>query len=246
MRVPLVPAGTGELTYEIRNIVNVAEKLQKCGVTINWENIGDPIVKGEQIPVWMKQIVADAAMNNETWGYCHTRGVLTTREFICATTNQRGGAQITPEDIIFFNGLGDAIAKIYGCLEPAARVLMPSPSYTTHTLGEVGHAGTPSLHFTLDPTDGWKPDLDEMRRQIENNPGICAIMIINPDNPTGMVYSKDLLLQIVALAREFGLFIISDEVYNNIVYNGQSTVPISDVIGDVPGKIGRASCRERV
>ena len=235
MRVPLVPAGTGELTYEIRNIVNVAEKLQKCGVTINWENIGDPIVKGEQIPAWMKQIVADAAMDNETWGYCHTRGILKTREFICATTNRRGGAQITPEDIIFFNGLGDAIAKIYGCLDPAARVLMPSPSYTTHTLGEVGHAGAPSLHFTLDPADGWKPDLAEMRRQIENNPGICAIMIINPDNPTGMVYSKELLQQIVALAKEFGLFIISDEVYINTVYNGQSTVPISDVIGDVPG-----------
>lgn len=234
MRVPLVPAGTGELTYEIRNIVNVAEKLQKCGVTINWENIGDPIVKGEQIPGWMKQIVADAAMDNETWGYCHTRGVLKTREFICQTTNKRGGAQITPDDIIFFNGLGDAIAKIYGCLEPAARVLMPSPSYTTHTLGEVGHAGAPSLHFTLDPAYGWKPDLTEMRRQIEHNPGICAIMIINPDNPTGMVYSKEMLQQVVALAKEFGLFIISDEVYNNIVYNGQTTVPISDVIGDVP------------
>ncbi len=234
MRVPLVPAGTGELTYEIRNIVNVAEKLQKCGVTINWENIGDPIVKGEQIPAWMKQIVADAVMDNDTWGYCHTRGVLKTREFICETTNKRGGAQITPDDIIFFNGLGDAIAKIYGCLEPAARVLMPSPSYTTHTLGEVGHAGAPSLHFKLDPADGWKPDLAEMRRQIENNPGICAIMIINPDNPTGMVYSRETLQQIVALAREFGLFIISDEVYINIVYNGQSTVPISDVIGDVP------------
>ena len=235
MRVQLVPAGTGELTYEIRNIVNVAEKLQKCGVTINWENIGDPIVKGEQIPAWMKEIVASAAMDNDTWGYCHTRGVLKTREFICDTTNKRGGAQITPEDIIFFNGLGDAIAKIYGCLQPEARVLMPSPSYTTHTLGEVGHASAPSLHFKLDPTNGWQPDMAEMRSQIQNNPGICAIMIINPDNPTGMVYTKEMLQQIVALAKEFGLFIISDEVYNNIVYNGQSTVPISDVIGDVPG-----------
>jgi len=234
MRVQLVPPGTGELTYEIRNIVNVAEKLQKCGVTINWENIGDPIVKGEQIPAWMKQIVSDAVMDNDSWGYCHTRGVLKTREFICETTNRRAGAQITPDDIIFFNGLGDAIAKVYGCLKPEARVLMPSPSYTTHTLGEVGHAGTDSLHFRLNPEDGWKPDMAEMRSQIENNPSICAIMIINPDNPTGMVYSKELLQQIVALADEFGLFVISDEVYNNIVYNGETTVPISDVIGSVP------------
>ncbi len=234
MRVNLVPPGTGELTYEIRNIVNVAEKLQKCGVSINWENIGDPIVKGEQIPEWMKKIVSDAVMENDTWGYCHTRGVLKTREFICGITNSRGGAQITPDDIIFFNGLGDAIAKIYGCLTPDARVLMPSPSYTTHTLGEVGHAGAPSLHFSLDPENGWRPDVAEIRSLVESNPNICAIMIINPDNPTGMVYSKETLQQIVAIAKEFGLFIISDEVYNNVVYNGQSTVPISDVIGDVP------------
>ncbi len=234
MRVQLVPPGTGELTYEIRNIVNVAEKLQQCGVTINWENIGDPIVKGEQIPGWMKKIVADAVMDNDTWGYCHTRGVLKTREFICETTNKRGGAQITPEDIIFFNGLGDAIAKIYGCLEPSARVLMPSPSYTTHTLGEIGHAGAPSLHFTLHPEQGWEPNIDEMRSVIQANPTICAIMFINPDNPTGMVYTKEMLAQIVALAKEFSLFIIADEVYNNIVYNGHTTVPVSDVIGDVP------------
>lgn len=234
MRVQLVPPGTGELTYEIRNIVNVAEKLQKCGVTINWENIGDPIVKGEQIPGWMKEIVAEAVMDNETWGYCHTRGVLKTREFICATTNKRGGAQITPEDIIFFNGLGDAIAKIYGCLTPDARVLMPSPSYTTHTLGEIGHANAPSLHFRLNPENGWYPDLAELRNQVQNNPEVCAIMIINPDNPTGMVYPVAVLQEIVAIAKEFGLFIISDEVYNNIVYNNESTVPISDLIGDVP------------
>lgn len=234
MRVNLVPPGAGELKYEIRNIVNVAEKLQKCGVTINWENIGDPIVKGEQIPQWMKEIVSSAVMANETWGYCHTRGVLKTREFICEMTNRRAGAQITPDDIIFFNGLGDAIAKIYGSLNHDARVLMPSPSYTTHTLGEVGHAGAPSIHFRLNPEDGWRPDISEIRKLVSENASICAIMIINPDNPTGMVYSREALEGIVAIAREFNLFIIADEVYNNIVYNGQSTVPISDLIGDVP------------
>ncbi|HIJ88404.1 MAG TPA: pyridoxal phosphate-dependent aminotransferase [Desulfuromonadales bacterium] len=234
MRIELVPPGTGELTYEIRNIVNVAEKLQKHGVKINWENIGDPIVKGEVIPLWMKEIVAKAVMDNRTWGYCHTRGVLETREFICETTNSRGGAQITPDDIIFFNGLGDAIAKIYGCLRPEARVLMPSPSYTTHTLGEIGHAhAAPSL-FRLKPDNNWYPDMEDLRNNVRYNPNICAIMLINPDNPTGMVYTKELLEEIVAVARENDLFIISDEVYINVVYNGKTTVPISDVIGDVP------------
>lgn len=234
MRVELVPPGTGELTYEIRNIVNVAEKLQKHGVKINWENIGDPIVKGEAIPAWMKEIVAKAAMDNSSWGYCHTRGVLETREFICETTNARGGAQITPDDIIFFNGLGDAIAKIYGALRAEARVLMPSPSYTTHTLGEIGHAHSAPSLFKLDPSNKWYPDMEDLKNHVRYNPNICAIMIINPDNPTGMVYTKEMLEEIVAVARENDLFIISDEVYTNIVYNGEKTVPISDVIGDVP------------
>jgi aspartate/methionine/tyrosine aminotransferase len=234
MRIDLVPAGTGELTYEIRNIVNVAEKLQKHGVKINWENIGDPIVKGEIIPEWMKEIVARAAMDNRTWGYCHTRGVLETREFICETTNSRGGTRITPDDIIFFNGLGDAIAKIYGCLRPEARVLMPSPSYTTHTLGEIGHAHSAPSLFRLKPDNKWYPDMEDLRNNVRYNPNICAIMLINPDNPTGMVYTRKMLEEIVAVARENDLFIIADEVYINVVYNGERTVPISDVIGDVP------------
>jgi alanine-synthesizing transaminase len=234
MRIELVPPGAGELTYEIRNIVNVADKLQKCGVKINWENIGDPVAKGEIIPSWMKEIVVKAIMDDTTWGYCHTRGVLETREYICDVTNRRGGAQITPDDIIFFNGLGDAIAKVYGCLRGGARVLMPSPSYTTHTMGEIYHAQSAPSLFRLKPEDKWYPDIDEMRMHVRYNPNIAAILIINPDNPTGMVYTREMLEEIVAVARENDLFIIADEVYTNIVYNGEITVPLSDVIGDVP------------
>jgi alanine-synthesizing transaminase len=234
MRNELVPVGAGELTYEIRNIVNVAEKLQKHGVRINWENIGDPIVKGEVIPAWMKEIVVREVMDNDTWGYCHTRGVLETREFICGLTNRRGGARITPDDIIFFNGLGDAIAKVYGCLRAETRVLMPSPTYTTHSIGEAGHAHAAPVCYRLMPENNWYPDLDDLRNHVKYNPAISAIMIINPDNPTGMVYPVETLREIVAIAREYDLFLISDEVYNNIVYNGEATVPISDVIGDVP------------
>jgi len=234
MRIELVPRGAGELVYEIRNIVNVAEKLQKHGVKINWENIGDPIAKGEHVPGWMKEIVANAVMEDSTWGYCHTRGVLATREFICEMTNRRGGAQITPDDIIFFNGLGDAIAKIYGCLRTGARVLMPSPCYTTHTMAEIYHAQSAPSLFRLKPEDKWYPDLDEMRNYVRYNPNIGAIMIINPDNPTGMVYKREMLEQIVEVARQNNLFIIADEVYTNIVYNGETVVPLCEVIGDVP------------
>ncbi|MRR35357.1 pyridoxal phosphate-dependent aminotransferase, partial [bacterium] len=217
-----------------RNIVNVAEKLQKHGVKINWENIGDPIVKGEVIPRWMKEIVAGEVMENDTWGYCHTRGVLETREFICGLTNGRGGAQITPDDIIFFNGLGDAISTVYGNLRHESRILMPSPTYTTHSIGEAAHAQASPVCYRLDPANNWFPDLEDMENHVKYNPQISGILLINPDNPTGMVFPKETLEKIVAIARRYQLFIIADEVYNNITYNGQTTVPISDVIGDVP------------
>jgi alanine-synthesizing transaminase len=234
MRTELVVHGAGVMSYEIRNIVNVAEKLQKHGVTINWENIGDPIVKGEQIPLWMKEIVARAAMENDTWGYCHTRGVLATREFICGLTNRRGGVQITPDDIIFFNGLGDAIAKIYGSLRPETRVLLSSPAYSTHAIGEAGHAHAAPLLYQLQAKNRWYPDLDDLRNHVKYNPQVAGIMFINPDNPTGMVYPRAMLEEIVAIAREYDLFIVADEVYCNIVYNGESAVPLSDIVGAVP------------
>jgi len=151
MRNEIVAPGAGELTYEIRNIVTVAEKVQHFGVKINWENIGDPIVKGELIPAWMKEIVAAEAMHDDSYAYCPTRGVLETREFVCDITNRRGGAQITPDDIIFFNGLGDAIAKVYGNLRAECRVLMPSPTYTTHSIGEASHAHAIPVCYRLKP-----------------------------------------------------------------------------------------------
>jgi aspartate/methionine/tyrosine aminotransferase len=234
MRNDLVSTGAGEMTYEIRNIVNVAEKLQRHGVRINWENIGDPIMKGEIIPGWMKEIVVRETMNDDTWGYCHTRGVLETREFVCELTNRRGGAQVTPDDIIFFNGLGEAITKVYGCLRPETRVLFPSPTYTTHTLGEAMHANSAPICYRLKPEDNWYPDLEDLENHIKYNPQISGIMLINPDNPTGMVYPAKTLEKIVAIARKYDQFIIADEVYNNILYNAQQTVPISAVVGSVP------------
>jgi aspartate/methionine/tyrosine aminotransferase len=234
MRNNLVGTGAGEMTYEIRNIVNVAEKLQKHGIKISWENIGDPIMKGENIPPWMKEIVVRETMNDETWGYCHTRGVLETREFVCDLTNRRGGARITPDDIIFFNGLGDAIAKVYGCLSPETRILFPSPTYTTHTLGEAMHANAAPICYRLKPEDNWLPDMEDLENYVRFNPQISGIMLINPDNPTGMVYPPETLERIVSIARKYDLFIIADEVYNHIIYNGQKTVPISDLIGDIP------------
>ena len=111
---------------------------------------------------------------------------------------------------------------------------MPSPTYTTHSIGEAHHAHAAPISYRLDPANNWYPDLEDLRNHVKYNPQIAGIMIINPDNPTGMVYPVETLKEIVAIAREYDLFLIADEVYNNIVYNGEQTVPISDVIGDVP------------
>ena len=234
MRNNIVHIGAGELTYEIRAIVDIAEKLNKFGIKTNMENIGDPVAKGEKIPVWMKEIVADLAMQDCSYGYCATKGLLKTREFLAGRTNQRGGVQISAEDIIFFNGLGDAIQKVYGLLRRETRVIGPSPTYSTHSSAEGAHAGQAPVTYRLDPDNNWYPDLDDLRLSVKYNPAISGILIINPDNPTGAVYPERILREMIEIAREYDLFIICDEIYNNIVYNGQSTRPISDLVGDVP------------
>ncbi|MEA3547763.1 MAG: pyridoxal phosphate-dependent aminotransferase [Thermodesulfobacteriota bacterium] len=244
MRTNIVHIGAGELTYEIRNIVNVGQQLEKLGVETHWENIGDPVAKGEAIPEWMKEVVAGLAMEDSSYAYCPTKGMLATREFIADQVNSRGKVQITAEDIIFFNGLGDAISKVFGMLKRTARVVVPSPSYTTHSSAEASHAGDRPVTYRLDPHNHWYPDLDDLERRIKYNPAVAGILIINPDNPTGAVYPEAILQGMVDLARKYDLFVICDEVYHNIIYNGKKTVAVSDIIGNVPAIIMRGISKE--
>ncbi len=245
MRTDILHIGAGELTYEIRNIVNVGNKLQNLGLKVNWENIGDPVAKGEKIPSWMKDIVATAAQEDATYGYSPTRGMLATRQFIAEETNALGGAQIGPDDIIFFNGLGDAISKIFGFLKRTARVLVPTPSYTTHSSAEAAHAGDRPLTYMLDPKNNWYPNMEDLENHIKYNPAVAGILIINPDNPTGAVYPEHILRNIVWLADKYDLFIVCDEVYQNMVYNGTKSVPLATLIGDrVPAVCMRGISKE--
>ena len=245
MRTDILHSGAGELNYEIRNIVCVGEKLQKMGVKVNWENIGDPIAKGEQVPDWMKEIVAEAVHEDATYGYSPTRGLQATREFVAACTNARGGVQIDADDIIFFNGLGDAISKVYGFLKPTARVIVPTPSYTTHSSAEAAHAGVQPVTYILDPNHLWYPDLEDLENHIKYNPAVAGILIINPDNPTGAVYPADVMRAIVEICEKNDLFIICDEIYQNMTYNGTVSAPLSTVIGDrVPAICMRGISKE--
>lgn len=235
MRQKLLNEGAKELSYEIREIVKKADQLRKLGLEIIWENIGDPIQKNAQVPLWMKDIIANLVMDNKTYSYCHSKGILATREFLAEVNNKRQGAQITAEEILFFNGTGDAIAKIYQYLDFTARVIGPSPAYSTHSSAEAAHAHQEPLTYKLDPNNHWYPDLDDLYKKIKYNPNVVGILIINPDNPTGMVYPLETLKRIVEIAREFNLMLISDEIYMNITYNGAQTYTLAEIIEDVPG-----------
>lgn len=235
MRQPLLSEGAKELSYEIREIVKKAEQLKKLGLQISWENIGDPIQKNHILPEWIKDIVADLVKTNEVYSYCPSKGMLATREFLAQQTNSLGGVQITPDDICFFNGLGDAISKVYQYITPTSRVIGPSPAYSTHSSAEAAHAGHEPLTYKLDPENSWYPDLDDLYLKVKYNPNIVGILIINPDNPTGMVYPLETLMRIVAIAREFKLFLIADEIYVNITYNGARAYSLAEIVEDVPG-----------
>src|SRR4030043_1409244 len=127
MRCDSAKSGSG-LVYEIRNIVNVANRLKQAGVEVIWENIGDPVQKGERIPDWMKGVLIEILQEDCSYAYSPTKGMDETREFLVERVNRRGGAQITPDDIIFFNGLGDAIARAYGAIRADARIISPGPT----------------------------------------------------------------------------------------------------------------------
>jgi alanine-synthesizing transaminase len=235
MRQQLLSEGASELSYEIREIVKKAEQIKNLGKEIYWENIGDPIQKNHKLPDWIKQNIADLALQNDSYSYCPSKGILDTRKFLAQQTNQLGGVQITPDDICFFNGLGDAIAKVYQYITPTSRVIGPSPAYSTHSSAEAAHASNEPLTYELDPNNKWYPDLDDLYNKVKYNPNVVGILIINPDNPTGMVYPLETLRRIVEIAKEFKLFLICDEIYINITYNGARAYSLAEVIDDVPG-----------
>jgi aspartate/methionine/tyrosine aminotransferase len=244
MRLNIVHPGAGELHYEIRGIVEFAEALADTGVDIVWENIGDPIAKGEQVPIWIRDLIAAEVKKNEAYGYSPTKGLQAAREFLSRQREEQGKAHLDPENILFFNGLGDAINKIYTWLNPDARVLGPNPAYPTHAVMEAAHGHSAHITYALDPDNGWLPDVAEIRRKVAENPAIAGLLIINPDNPTGVVYPREILEEFVAIAKEYKLFLLADEIYSNLTYTRGEFTPLAELAGDVPTIILRGLSKE--
>ena len=244
MRRSIVWEGADQLRYEIREIVGTARHLESLGVDMTYENIGDPIQKGEEVAPWIRDIVIGLASDSKSYGYTATEGDYHTRDFLAEHVNMRGGCRITGDDLMFFNGLGDAVSTLFAFLKREARVIGPSPAYSTLSSAEAAHSGYDHTTYKLDPENNWMPDLEDLENKVRYNDAIAGILLINPDNPTGAVYPRDVLLKIVDIARRYDLFVLSDETYAHIVYNGGETCHLSEVIGEVPGIAMRSISKE--
>lgn len=245
MRVQITHPGAGELRYEIRSIVAFAQKLADVGVAISWENIGDPIAKGEQVPVWIREIIADEVMhNNHSFGYSPSKGLDEARSYIAKTRSKATGNTLSSEDIIFFNGLGDAIHEVYTWLNPYARVLGPSPAYPTHSSIEGAHARSVHMTYNLDPHNSWLPDMKDVRDKVHFDQDVVGLLIINPDNPTGMIYPRETLEEFVAIAKEYNLFLIADEIYANLAFDKDEFTSLAELAGEVPTIVMRGLSKE--
>jgi alanine-synthesizing transaminase len=244
MRRNIVHPGADELHYEIRGIVEFAESLADTGISITWENIGDPIFKGEEVPLWIREIVADEVKNNVfSYAYSPTKGLQAAREWL-AVDRSKQGTELKAENIMFFNGLGDAINKVYNWLNPEARVLGPNPAYPTHSAFEAAHAHSAHLTYQLDPNNHWLPDTADIRKMVAGNKNIVALLMINPDNPTGTVYPRAILEEFMDIAREYDLFLIADEIYANLTHHQPDFISLGALTTDVPMLIMRGLSKE--
>ena len=169
MRNNIVHQRAGELTYEIRGIVEIAEKIKSLGQEIYWENIGDPVTKGYQIPEWIKDIVKKAIDNNKTFAYNPTKGLLPTREFLPKTQLQKRRANYRRRHL-FLQRLGRRHFQNLYLFEERDSRHLPSPAYSTHSSAEAAHAGYPHITYNLLPEKNWLPDLKDLENKIKYNP----------------------------------------------------------------------------
>jgi len=234
VRQNLLRADNKLLNYPIREVVTIGKQLEKLGnLTMTWENIGDPITAGEEMPEWIKDIVREHSVTDKVFAYTDTRGYLPTREYVLK--NFSNEKICTVDDILFFNGLGEAINKVINNLPREARILVPSPTYPSHATAEAMHAGCSFISYGLDPAQDWEPDLLEIENKVKYNDHVVAILVINPNNPTGRVFKRETLEAIVKIAKEHDCFLIFDEIYHSMVFDDVENVLLHEIIGDVPG-----------
>ena len=216
--------------YDIRGpIMDRARQMEEEGHKIIKLNIGNLAVFGFDAP---EEIQQDMIRNLPTSaGYSDSKGIFGARKAVMHETQKQGIKGVTLDDIYLGNGASELIVMATnGLLNNGDELLLPAPDYPLWTAAVSLSGGTP-VHYLCDEANGWMPDIDDIRSKITKN--TKGIVVINPNNPTGALYSDELLLQIVELARKHGLIIFADEVYDKVLYDGVKHTPIASLSEDV-------------
>jgi aspartate/methionine/tyrosine aminotransferase len=214
--------------YAIRDIVTEARKLQKQGKKVTYLNIGDPVQFGFQTPNNVKEAMIKAIRNGENY-YAPSEGLPELREEIAKKEHNKG-LSVNPDDILITNGISEGLDMVISSIvEEGDEVLLPGPYYPPYASYVRLHGGIP-VEFAVDLNNS-RPDLDDIKSKITSK--TVAICLISPNNPTGVVFNEKSLRELVDIANENDLYIICDEIYDQIVFD-EKFVGIGKVASDSP------------
>jgi alanine-synthesizing transaminase len=216
--------------YDIRGpVLDRAKLMEEEGQRIIKLNIGNLAPFGFEAPEEIQQDVILNLPNSS--GYSDSRGMFAARKAIMHYTQSKNIKGVGLDDIYIGNGASELIVMgMQGLLNPGDEVLVPAPDYPLWTAAVALAGGTPR-HYLCDEANEWNPDLKDIRSKINEN--TRAIVIINPNNPTGALYSDDILKEIVQIAREHQLIIFADEIYDKMLYDGAKHTSIASLAEDV-------------
>jgi alanine-synthesizing transaminase len=216
--------------YDIRGpVLEEAKRLEEEGRRIIKLNIGNPAPFGFEAP---DEILVDVIRNlPQAQGYSDSQGLLSARTAIVQHYQARGIDTVDVDDVWLGNGVSELISiSLQAMLDNGDEVLIPAPDYPLWTASTSLAGGRP-VHYLCSEADGWQPDLDDLRSKITER--TKALVVINPNNPTGAVYSERVLQEIAALARQHGLVVLADEIYDKILYDDAEHVPFAKIAPDV-------------
>jgi alanine-synthesizing transaminase len=216
--------------YDIRGpVLKEAKHLEEEGFRIIKLNIGNPAAFGFNAP---DEILHDIIVNlQNAQGYGDSHGLFAARKAVMQDFQSKGVMDVEIDDIYIGNGVSELISlSMQGLLDSGDEVLIPMPDYPLWTAA-VTLSGGKAVHYRCDESNGWNPDLDDLRSKV--TPRSKAVVIINPNNPTGAVYSRETLEGIAAVARENELIIYADEIYSRITYDGAEHISMASICPDV-------------
>ena len=216
--------------YDIRGpVLDAAKRMEEEGHRILKLNIGNPKPFGLDAP---EEIIQDVIYNlPDSEGYCDSKGLFSARKAIMQYAQQKRIPNVTIEDIIIGNGVSELIVMcMQGLLNNGDEVLVPAPDYPLWT-GAVSLAGGKAVHYVCDEQADWFPDLDDIRNKITER--TRAMVLINPNNPTGAVYPDDILKGMLQIAREHNLIVFSDEIYDKILFDGVTHTSTGSLADDL-------------